>query len=41
LGIPDELEIAAIITIGYKTDDAKILKQKIIDINEKIHFNKW
>lgn len=41
LGIPDELEIAAIIPIGYKADDAKILKQKTIDIHERIHFNKW
>ena len=41
LGIPDELEIAAIIPIGYKADDAKILKQKAIDIKERIHFNKW
>ncbi len=41
LGIPDELEIAAIIPIGYKAGDAKILKQKSIDIQERIHFNKW
>lgn len=41
LGIPDELEIAAIIPIGYKAENAKILKQKSIDIRERIHFNKW
>jgi nitroreductase len=41
LGIPDELEIAAIIPIGYKADDAKIVRQKTIDIQERIHFNKW
>lgn len=39
--IPDELEIAAIIPIGYKADDAKIVRQKSIDIHERIHFNKW
>ena len=41
LEIPDELEIASIIPIGYKTDDAKMLKQKTIKIKEKIHFEKW
>ncbi len=39
--IPDELEIAAIIPIGYKANDAKVLKQKAINIKEKIHFEKW
>jgi len=41
LGIPDELEIAAIIPIGYKADNAKILKQKTINIAERIHCEKW
>jgi len=41
LNIPEELEIAAIIPIGYKADDAKIVRQKTIDIHERIHFNKW
>jgi len=41
LGIPDELEIAVIIPIGYKAENAKILKQKSIDIRDRIHFNKW
>lgn len=41
LGIPDELEIAAIIPIGYKADNAKILKQKTINIAERIHYEKW
>lgn len=41
LGIPDELEIASIIPIGFKADNAKILKQKTINIKEKIHFGKW
>ncbi|NVO10687.1 MAG: nitroreductase family protein [Bacteroidales bacterium] len=41
LKIPVDLEIAAIIPIGYKADDAKILKQKTINIPERIHFNKW
>ena len=41
LGIPDELEIACIIPIGYKADDAKILKQKTINIDERKHYEKW
>ena len=41
LGIPDELEIASIIPIGYKADDAKILKQKPINIPERKHCEKW
>ena len=41
LGIPDDLEIAAIIPIGYKADNAKILKQKTINVAERIHIEKW
>jgi len=41
LGIADELQIAAIIPIGFKSDDAKIVRQKTIDIHQRIHFNKW
>ena len=41
LGIPDELEIASIIPIGYKADNARILNQKTIKIKEKIHLEKW
>jgi nitroreductase len=41
LGIPVELEIAAIIPIGYKAEDARMLKQKTINIKEKIHSEKW
>lgn len=41
LGIPGELEIAAIIPIGYKAEGARILKQKDINISERIHREKW
>jgi len=41
LEIPDELEIASIIPIGYKADDARILQQKTINIAERIHREKW
>jgi hypothetical protein len=39
--IPEELEIAAIIPIGYKAKDAVILKQKPIQLKERIHQEKW
>ena len=41
LGIPDGLEIASIIPIGYKAEDAGILKQKTIDIAERKHYERW
>lgn len=41
LEIPAEMEIAAIIPIGYKAVHAKILKQKVINITERIHHEKW
>lgn len=41
LGIPAELEIAAIIPIGYMDDNARILKQKTINISERIHNESW
>lgn len=41
LGIPDELEIATLIPIGYMAHDAKILRQKTINISERKHYEKW
>lgn len=41
LGIPGQLEIAAIIPIGFKSDNAKELKQKEINFMQKIHYEKW
>lgn len=41
LGVPSELEIAAVIPIGYMADDARILKQKHINIEERKHYDKW
>ena len=41
LGIPSELESASIIPIGYKSNFAKDLKQKEIDITKQMHFEKW
>lgn len=41
LGIPAELEVAAIIPFGYKADGAKELQQKEIELEERIHINQW
>ena len=41
LNIPQELEVAAIIPLGYKAHDAKIPNQKEISLEEKIHINNW
>ena len=41
LNIPQELEVAAIIPFGYKAHDAKIIRQKEIRLEEKIHINNW
>jgi nitroreductase len=41
LGIPEELEIASIIPIGYRVENAGIIKQKTINVAERIHREKW
>jgi nitroreductase len=41
LGIPQGLEIAAIIPFGYKSEDAKKLKQKPINVTDRIHYEKY
>ena len=41
LQILAHLEIAAIIPIGYKAENAKILKQKAINVSERVHHNGW
>jgi nitroreductase len=41
LGIPCELEVAAIIPIGYKAEQAKIPKQIMVKIDERIHFEAY
>jgi nitroreductase len=40
-GIPEELEIASIIPIGYKANTAKILTQKTVNVAKRIHNEKW
>ena len=41
LGIPQELEVAAIIPFGHKAPDAKTVSQKEIVLKDRIHINKW
>jgi nitroreductase len=41
LGVPDQLEVAAIIPFGYKEDETKTVNQKQVDLKQKIHFNRW
>ncbi len=41
LEIPEELEIASIIPIGYLSDNSKVLKQKTINYAERKHYEKW
>ena len=41
LKVPNELEVAAIIPLGYKNKDSKIIKQKEIDLITRIHTNGW
>ena len=41
LNIPRELEVAVIIPFGYKAPDAKIIPQKEVLLDEKLHINTW
>jgi len=41
LNIPQELEIAAIIPFGYKDDNAKIIPQKEVQLESRLHSNNW
>lgn len=39
--IPQELEVAAVIPIGYEAPHAKMIRQKDIQIRERIHSEVW
>ncbi len=41
LGIPAELEVAALIPIGYRGDGYREMPQKEIDIHSRIHRERW
>lgn len=41
LGIPQELEVAAIVPFGYRADAAKIFPQKEVRLDSVLHADKW
>lgn len=41
LGVPDGYEFTCFLAIGYASENAHICKQKVINIEERIHKNKW
>ncbi|HWR18108.1 MAG TPA: nitroreductase family protein [Clostridia bacterium] len=41
LGIPQELEVAAMIPFGYRADSAKIFPQKEVRLDSVLHADKW
>jgi nitroreductase len=41
LSIPGELEIAAIIPFGYKASDARVIPQKNVQLEARLHLNNW
>lgn len=41
LKIPEELEVAAIIPFGHRAFDAKIILQKKVSLDERLHINNW
>lgn len=41
LGIPGNLEIAAIIPVGYKNIKAKTLQQMPVSLSERVHRDNW
>jgi nitroreductase len=41
LGIPEHLEVAAVIPFGYKAGETHPIAQKRVNLKEKIHFDKW
>lgn len=41
LGVPEDLEVAALIPFGYKKEGIKTFPQKGTDINKKMHINRW
>jgi nitroreductase len=41
LGVPLEMEVAALIPFGYKAEEARLFPQKEITLEEKLHYNCW
>lgn len=41
LNIPAELEVSAILPMGYKAETAKIIPQKQASLEQKLHIDRW
>ncbi|MFZ5969677.1 MAG: nitroreductase family protein [Bacillota bacterium] len=41
LNIPQELEIAAVIPLGFMAATAKVIPQKQVQLESRLHINKW
>jgi len=41
LGVPEEWEIATLIPFGYRAMKARILPQKDVELQDKLHFDRW
>lgn len=41
LNIPQDMEVAAFIPFGRKAENIKILPQKEVSVEEKLHINQW
>ncbi len=41
VGAPDGYEFTCFLAIGYAANDAYICKQKVINIEDRIHYDKW
>ncbi|MGQ9778596.1 MAG: hypothetical protein ACUVRM_01790 [Bacillota bacterium] len=41
LDIPEDYEVACYLALGYPDKKAKLPKQHIIKVEERMHFNKW
>lgn len=41
LDIPNDLEVAAIIPFGYKSNNARIIPQKEVNLESRLHISKW
>jgi nitroreductase len=41
LGVPEDLEVAALIPFGYKKEGIRVFPQKDTDVDKKLHRNQW
>jgi nitroreductase len=41
LGVPEDLEVAALIPFGYQKEGIRVFPQKDTDVDKKLHRNQW